>query len=376
MPAHSARLITSALPDIFGLPTALPWYEVDRRQGAQSFPGDPARALLDLWPVFRRAGADQGAWSGDEPPIAVLTHCWRAFKKGFRSGPFCDDGQNGAPELRLDEDERGWFIQADFSLENGLPQELTLYWADLRHLPRLREYSRNLWDFASDGLALLLPLGIDTFERSLEWFYMCAGDGMYDGQGTRIAVCAGGGCEAVDAEGDEEYRVSVREESRQLEEDAPRVIGNLRARLSRKGLAGRFERRIRRAAVGPQWLEWGRHVLTAVRDLGSLWKLLDTEREEELQDFEGEYVAALFCLTWGSPRFLMTCEQGFNDCMNAGGVMMPFVSAKLRGSSPGTLERLRAKARRREAGLSALCEALWSFDQLAEQACGVIDDPR
>jgi hypothetical protein len=375
MPARPARLTTPVLPDISGLPAALPWYEVDRRQGVQSFPGDPARALLDLWPVFRRSGAALGSWTGGEPPLAVLTHCWRSFKKGQGGqGRFGAASEKGIPELRLDQDERGWFIQADISLEGGIPEDGLLYWADLRRLPRLRAWSCGLWDFASDGLALLLTLGIDTFESYYDWFLET-----YEEWGEpemRVALRSDWGSEiAADAGAINEARAAVEEEARQLSEEAPSVLGGLRMRLSDKDLAKRFERRIRRAAVGPQWVEWGGLVLTAVRDLGDLWALSDKHRDE-LEDAEGEYAACMFSLTWGSPAFLTHCEQGFNDMLNTGGLLLPCESAKIRGRRPGALERLCSTARTREKGLRALCEALAGFEKLAEQACGVIDDPR
>ena len=345
MPAHAAHL---NLPDISGLRPVLPWHEVDRLQGVQSFHGDPARALLDLWPVFRRQGATQRPWSGKEQPIEVLTACWRDYTLAVakEAVPF---------SVNLEQDGRGYFITAEISLQDYIPQDMMLYWADLRQLPRLRECSPRLWEYVSDGLALLILLGVDTHERYEDWFrdYFSEFE------------------DAEHADGVQVIGTDVRDEARQIETLAPQILGVLRKRCG-KDLASRFERRVRRAAVAPAWVEWGRQILTATRDLGKVWDLVDQDMVEN-GDFDGEFFTSMFALFWCSPRFLEMSTELFNDQMNNTGIMLPMIRGQLRGGKL-TLAALQKTAGTRGSGLRALALALEGYNTLVDQACGVIDD--
>ncbi len=341
MPARAAAV---ALPDITGVRPLIPWWEVDRLQGVQSMRQNPAKVLLDLWPVFRANGAVTGSWSGAEPPVAVLTHCWRVLVASQGSGP-------SAPELEIQESEAGHVVRVKIDMAEGLPDAMTLWWVDLRHLPRLRARSRGLWDYASDGLALLLACEPDTFEAHSEWFAEYWAE--YEG---------------------EERALDIQEEARQLAEEATRILGEIRARARREDMAERFARRVRRAAVAPAWGEWGESVLAAVRNVGPLWDLMDKELVHP-GDWDGDYYTSLFSMSWLSPEFYEFSVQMFNDVVNNGsGLLMPSLSAVASGSTPDVLTALREQAGVRAAGLRALADALAGFNELAEQACGVIDD--
>ncbi len=306
-------------------------------------PQDPAKVLLDLWPVFRANGADTGTWSGAEPPVEVLTHCWRSFVASQGSGP-------SAPEVEIQESDGGHAVRVKIDMVEGLPDAMTLWWADLRHLPRLRDYSRGLWDYACDGLALLWACGLDSFQRHAEWF----GEYWEDYEGEIGAV-------------------AYQEEVRQLAEDAPRILAEIVVRARREDIASRFARRVRRAAVSPAWVEWGGRVLAAARDAGALWDLMDEELVHS-GDWDGDYYISLFALTWLSPHFYDFCVQTFNDIVNSGsGLLMPSLSAVATGGTPDVLGPLRDLAQTRAAGLCALADGLAWFNMLAEQACGVID---
>ncbi|SNS15801.1 hypothetical protein SAMN04488503_2981 [Humidesulfovibrio mexicanus] len=356
MPALASGL---TLPNISSLPLMRPWHEVECRQGLSSFPGDPDRALLDLWPLFKkqvelgdwRIPEAKRDWTGQESSIEVLTFCWRYYRQVLSCAPDC-------PAVTIGQDERGFFVFAEVCLQDAIPEDLKLYWADLRHLPRLRGFSRGLWDYASDGLGLLTSLGVDSFDRWTDWFEEC---------------CAGYGDGGAD-EDEGPVQVGVRDsEAEELRDVALQVLGGVRGRAARKDLARRFEGRVRRAAVGPEWVAWGRLILTAMRDLGPLWKLVDQESIES-GDFDGELFISLFSLHWCSPRFLDLSTEAFNDQLNNVGFMLPSIGGKLRRTRPNGLEELRAKALTRSVGLRALALALEGFNTLAEQACGVIDD--
>lgn len=350
------------LPDVSGLAATIPWYVVDRLQGRHPSFADPARALLDLWPLFRRQGPARRDWTGNEEPLEVLTALWRDFRSQVQGEPFVS--------LDLDVDGKGYFVAAVAPIL-GEDMAMQLYWADLRHLPRLRDYSPGLWDFVSDGLAVLSGLGVSNFTEYLDSFEEFIGEVLYD------CPCEVGQV-AVDSDAE------LRRELDELKQVAVPVLDEVwnrawsanktkfRSKFAR--LTARFERRVRRAAVGPDWVQWGRSVLTAARDMGNVQDLLNIEAME-CGDFYGVDFARCLSLFWYSPRLTGYAEDALNADWNDGGFMSPALRVVLRGDGRRTMEHARVASARRALGLRAACRALEGFNELCEAVCGEIHDP-